>query len=168
MVRIRTTNKKMRARKPSYESRMNYGDRYPYPYDGKYPHDEYYSDYDRPKPTSRYYDPYIMDYSNGVDDKEYHRDLEEWGRKLKSRDRFNVAKEEIIRKAKEMNATFKGYDEDEFYTTYLMHVSDYVNISNDPHTYIAMAKLFLEDDDIEVSPSEKLCIYMYEIVYGEE
>jgi hypothetical protein len=29
-------------------------------------------------------------------------------------------------------------------------------------------KKWLEDDDIEVSPSEKVCIYMYDIVMGEE
>jgi hypothetical protein len=31
-----------------------------------------------------------------------------------------------------------------------------------------MAKEFIMDDDIAVSPSEKVCIYMYEIVMGEK
>lgn len=38
---------------------------------------------------------------------------------------------------------------------------------NDSSTYLNMAKKWLEDDDIEVSPSEKLCIYYYDIVKGK-
>ena len=39
--------------------------------------------------------------------------------------------------------------------------------ANEPNTYIAMAKQWLMDDDIEVSPSEKLSIYYYKIIKGE-
>lgn len=188
MVRIRSENRRMRDGRNPYGSKggyisssrprrdrgmdyelytPEYDIRYDYSYDGRYPREEYYGNYERPKQRGRYSGSYMMDYSNDVSDKEYHHDLEEWKKKLKAKDRFNMSKDEILRKAKEMNASFNGYDEEEFYTTYLMHVSDYLNISNDPHAYIAMAKQFLEDDDIAVSPSEKLCTYLYEIVWGE-
>lgn len=144
--------------------------RYGYSYDGGgYPYEGYAPDYEYPREYGRYNRyPEMPDYSNGISDEDYHYALEKWTKKLKAKDRFNLTKEEIIRKAREMNAKFTEYDEDEFYATYLMVVSDYINISNDPHAYIAMAKMFLEDDDIAVSPSEKLCIYLYEIVLGEE
>ena len=63
-----------------------------------------------------------------------------------------------------MGVIFRDYGELEFEATYYMLLSDFGSVSNDPHSYIAMAKSFLEDDDISVSPSEKLCIYFYEIV----
>ena len=66
-----------------------------------------------------------------------------------------------------MRVTFRDYDELEFKATYYMLLSNFGSVSNDPHSYIAMAKSFLEDDDISVSPSEKLCIYFYEIIKGD-
>jgi hypothetical protein len=48
-----------------------------------------------------------------------------------------------------------------------MMMSDYKTIANDPMAYIMMAKEWLEDDDVMVSPSEKLCIYLYKIIKGE-
>ena len=67
-----------------------------------------------------------------------------------------------------MKVKFEEFSEDEFYAVYLMMISDYPSLANEPHTYLAMAKQFLEDKDIAVSPSEKVCIYMYEIVMGEK
>ena len=46
-----------------------------------------------------------------------------------------------------MNIEFEEFSEEEFYAVYLMLVSDYPNIADNPHTYIVMAKQFLEDDD---------------------
>ena len=48
-----------------------------------------------------------------------------------------------------------------------MMVSDYKTVSADFRGYLQMAKEWLLDDDIEVSPEEKLCIYYYEIVKGK-
>ena len=67
-----------------------------------------------------------------------------------------------------MGVSFNEYEPDEFYAVYLMQVSDYPSIANEPHTYLAMAKSWLEDKDIELEPSEKLCKYMYEIVMADE
>ena len=111
-----------------------------------------------------YYDE-SMDY--GDMDHEYKADLKEWIEKLKHKDKFKLSGPDIIHKAKVMGISFNDYDELEFEAVYYMLISDFGSISNDPHTYIMMAKAFLEDDDIEVSPSEKLCIYLYKIVKGE-
>ena len=99
---------------------------------------------------------------------EYHKDLEEWMHKLKRYDRFGLPKEEVIKKAKEMGVKFHDFDEMEFYITYLMLISDFKHISNDPHQYLAMAKEWLEDDDIKRRGSEKICAYLYSIVLGED
>jgi len=99
---------------------------------------------------------------------EYQKDLEEWINKLKKYDRFGMNKAEVIQKAKEMGVSFKDYDEEEYYAIYLMHISDYPQVANEPHTYLAMAKAWLEDKDLEIEPSEKVCKYLYEIVMAEE
>ena len=100
--------------------------------------------------------------------KEYEEDLKKWTQKLKKHDRFGLREEEVFQKAKDMKVSFEEFSEDEFYAVYLMMISDYPSLANEPHTYLAMAKQFLEDKDIAVSPSEKVCIYMYEIVMGEK
>lgn len=116
-----------------------------------------YMEYDEPH-------RYMEDYDHIK--KEYEEDLEHWAHKLKHKDRFNLPKHEVINKAKTMGAKFHEYSEEEFYAVYLMMVSDY-SIANEPHTYLAMAKQFLEDDDIPMSGSEKVCKYLYEIVLND-
>lgn len=106
------------------------------------------------------------DFSSGEED--YKKELEKWSHKLKQYDRFNLNKEEVIKKAKEMQVNFDEFSEEEFYAIYLMHLSDYKNQFNDPHMYIKMAKDWLMDKDIKVSPSEKVWIYLNYIVLGKE
>lgn len=157
--------------RPSRDRSMGYD--YPYTerdyrYDNKYDTERYYTTYAMGNEYPRERGRYMEDYASRDLEEDYKKDLHKWAEKLKREDKFNLPKEEVIKKAREMGARFSKYDEEEFYTIYLMHVSDYTDISNEPFTYIAMAKKWLEDDDIEVSPSEKVCIYMYEIVMGEE
>ena len=109
---------------------------------------------------------YGYDYASEDMEKEWHEDLEEWCKKLKKHDIFNVPKEQLIQKAREMGVKFHDYNENEFVTTYYMMISDYKNVSNDPHFYLVLAKQFLEDDDTELKGSDKLCAYYYEIVKG--
>lgn len=117
-------------------------------------------------PTNREYVPLMHpDYADH--DKEYEKDLHEWTERLRSKDRFGEDKYNIIMKARNMGAKFDEYTEEEFYVIYLMMVSDYGQIAKEPHTFILMAKAFLEDDDIAVSPSEKVCKYLYEIVLDD-
>lgn len=150
---------------------MGYDYAYPerdYRYDSRYDTERYYTPYDMGGEYTRQRGRYMDDYATEDLMGEYRKDLRKWADKLKRKDRFNIPKEEIIEQAKKMGISFDKYDEEEFYTIYLMHISDYPEIANDYYTYVAMAKKWLEDDDIEVSPSEKVCIYMYDIVMGEE
>ena len=70
---------------------------------------------------------------------------------------------------REMGATFENYNEDEFYTTYLMIVSDYKKGISDPQIAILQSQEWLEDDDSKLKGSDKLCAYYYEVIKaGEE
>lgn len=150
--------------------------------DRYYP-ERFYMDYERPYESRRTYDynydmrgdyrgrDYRRDYRDYADDdydKEYHEDLAKWTNKLKQYDRFGLSKDQVIQKARDMGVSFNEYEPDEFYAVYLMQVSDYPSIANEPHTYLAMAKSWLEDKDIQLDPSEKLCKYMYEIAMADE
>ena len=108
---------------------------------------------------------YAMDYAEKED--KWKTDLHHWAEKLKKKDSFRVKKEDVINSAKQMNVNFDEFSEDEFYAVYLMLVSDYKTASADFRGYLQMAKEWLMDDDVEVSPEEKLCIYYYEIVKGK-
>lgn len=107
---------------------------------------------------------YDRDYAD-MDDK-WKEHLDKWCKELKQYDRFNLPKEQIIQKAKQMGVSFNEYDEHEFITTYYMVMSDYPKIANEPHSYLAMAKDWLEDKDSKLKGSEKLCAYYYEVVKG--
>lgn len=122
-----------------------------------------YNDYE----SYNYFDRGMNDYAS-EEEEEYKEDLKKWIKKLKEKDtKYNLPMESVIKLAKDMGVKFKDFTEEEYYATYLMMLSDYPTIANDPHVYLIMAKDFLEDDDIEVTPSEKLCIYFYKIVRGE-
>lgn len=104
----------------------------------------------------------------GEDEEEYEKHLKKLCEKLKKRDRFSLPKEEVISRAKKMGVQFNEYNEEELYVVYLMMVTDFTGITNDPHSYIAMAKQWLEDDDVMRRGSDKLCAYIYAIVLGED
>lgn len=129
-----------------------------------------YDDEEEMMEDEAYYD-YANDYNDYAEEdmmKGYEEDLKKWIKKLMKKDKFKLPKQEVLKKAEEMNIEFEEFSEEEFYAIYLMLVSDYPNIADNPHTYIVMAKQFLEDDDVNVDPSEKVCKYLYEIVLNEE
>lgn len=162
-----------------------YDSRYDSRYDAEYPRQdthygyEHHREYNRPMEyemcgsgiiTSPYgygRDYAMRDYSDEDMEKEYHEDIKELTEKLKHHDKFNLPHDEIIRRAKQKGVNFSKYSEEEFVAVYYMMMSDYKTIANDPMAYIHMAKEWLEDDDVKVSPSEKLCIYLYKIIKGE-
>ncbi len=151
----------------------NYAPEYDYregsmPRRNRYEYENDYMDYEQPRERRRMYDYAMRDYADKDYEEEYEQDLKTWIKKLKKFDRFGLTKEQIITNAKQMGVDFKEYDEDEFYAIYLMHVSDYPTVSNDSRMYLGMAKSWLEDADLEIDPSEKVCIYLYEIVMGGE
>ena len=117
-----------------------------------------YNDYDD--------DDYESDYASG--EEEYKKELHKWISKLKQNDRFNINKEEIIKKAKEMQITFDEFSEDEFYAIYLLMLNMYKNSFNDPHLYIKMAKDFLMYSDFKLNPSETVWVLLNDIVLGKE
>lgn len=131
-------------------------------YDRRYNDEAYDRDYEYDREHRR-----PMDYAEEDMDKEYEEKLKEWIKKLKKKDRFSSSKDDIIRKAISMDVKFDKFSEDEFYATYLMMVSDFKHVANDPHHYLAMAKEWLMDDDVEMTGSDKVCAYLYTIVLGE-
>lgn len=133
-------------------------------YDREYEDERDYRDYEYDREHRRDYE-YEEDYAS--EKKDYEKKLKEWIQELKRKDRFGSSKEDIIRKAKSMDVKFDEFDEDEFYAVYLMMVSDFKHVANDPHHYLAMAKEWLMDDDVEMTGSDKVCAYLYTIVLGE-
>lgn len=121
-------------------------------------------DYGYPYPDMR-----GMDYASEDMEKEWKEDLKEWCEELKKYDRFNLPKDQVINQARQMGLKFQDYNEEEFYTTYLMKISDDEDslISN-PQMAIIMAKNFLEDKDSKLKGAEKLCAYFYEVIEGGE
>ena len=111
---------------------------------------------------------YGRDYASEDMEKEWKEHLEKWCKELKRYDRFGMSKDQLIQSAKQMGVSFDKYDEKEFLTTYYMVMSDYPQIAHEPHTYLAMAKEWLEDKDSNLKGSEKLCAYYYEVVKGGE
>ena len=112
---------------------------------------------------------YGYDYASEDMEKEWKEHLKKWQEELKRYDRFNMPKDQVIQNGRQMGATFKDYNEDEFYTTYLMIVSDYKKSISDPHIAILQSQEWLEDEDSKLKGSEKLCAYYYEVINaGEE
>lgn len=151
--------------RPNEQSR-EYSRDYNYDMRGDYRRRDYDMNYDYD--MRRDYRRDMRDYADDDYDKDYHKDLDKWIEKLKRFDRFNLPKDQVLQVAKQMGVEFKDYDEEEFYAIYLMHLSDYPTVSNDSRMYLNMAKSWLEDKDIKIEPSEKVCKYMYEIAMAEE
>ena len=125
-----------------------------------------YGDYNDYNDYNDYRDYNDYNSSNGEDKWKQH--LKKWCEELKRHDRFNVNKEQLLSKAKQMGIRFDNYNEEELLTTYYMVISDFPQVGNDPHTYLAMAKDWLEDKDSMFKGSDKLCAYYYEVVKGGE
>lgn len=162
-----------------YDSRYNSDRRVQ---DGHYPYQQY-GERNRPMEYEMYgygiggikpmnYDygyDYGYDYASEDMEQEWKEHLKKWCEELKRYDRFNMPKDQVIQNARQMGATFKDYNEDEFYTTYLMIVSDYKKSISDPHIAILQSQEWLEDEDSKLKGSDKLCAYYYEVINaGEE
>ena len=112
---------------------------------------------------------YNYDYASEDMEQEWKEHLKKWCEELKRYDRFNMPKDQIIQNAKQMGVEFDKYNEEEFLTTYYMVMSDYPTLANEPHTYISLAKDWLEDKDSKLKGAEKLSAYYYEVINaGEE
>ena len=142
---------------------------------------EHYGQHNRPMEmygyavgTMRPYDMnYDMRYDMGMDyayeEKDYHKKLHEWTEKLKHKDRFHKEKPEIIQMARSMGAEFNNYSEDEFVAIYYMTVSDIRNeLIPSPQQAVLYAIDWIEDDDVKMKGSDKVCSYLYATVLGED
>lgn len=114
------------------------------------------------------YSDYASYNDYAMEEKEYEKNLHEWVNKLKSKDRFGVPKEQVIKQAENMGVKFNKFTPDEFYAVYLMLISDHKKVANDYNMYISLAKDWLEDDDVAEQGGDKLCAYLYYIVLGEK
>lgn len=172
----RRMNKEYTERMPDYARRRR--DRMESRYEPRYEDYNYRPDYNyrtmdyRPMEYEIYgygrpYNSYgSMDYSSG--EKEYKEDIKKWIERLKRYDKFGMTMDQLIQHSKQMGVKYDTYSEEEFYATYLMAMSDYKTIGNDPNLYITVAKDFLEDEDSALKGSEKLCAYYYTIIMGDE
>lgn len=124
------------------------------------PHEDYRHD----MYGKRYDEHHRDDYHFG--ESEYKHHLHKWKMELESKRRFMQSEEEVIKRAKEMGIQFGQFTEEEFYVTYLLMQTMFYSVSNDFNMYISIAKEFLHEKGIKVSPSEKLSIYLYYIVEG--
>lgn len=130
--------------------------------------EDYYSGNNRSDYHYENYGQSYNDYSSEDPKLKYKEELEKWIKKMKNKDRFQISKQEVISRAKQMGINFEEFTEEEYYAIYLAMVTVYKNIGNDPQKYLDLAKQFLEDDDIELSPSEKVYAYLNYIVLGKE
>lgn len=162
------TSSRGRGYDRAMDERYDYAERGRSDYRGYDRYDGYDERYDRNYEYDREYRRDYRDYAEDDMSKEYEEKLHEWIKKLKKKDRFGLSKDDVMKKAKSMSVNFEEFDEDEFYAVYLMMVSDYKHIGNDPHIYLAMAKDWLMDDDVKMRGSDKVCAYLYTIVLGED
>lgn len=126
-----------------------------------------YRDYrDYPEESMRREEYDYKDYGDYSNDDDYDYDLSQWKKKLQKKARTNYTDDEAINKAKSMGVRFEDYDEEEYLVVFYMLQSDFPNLPQLEH-YLIMAKQWLEDDDTELSGSDKLCAYYYAIVKGK-
>ena len=140
---------------------------------GYYGRAEIMPEYDYARRSSRRrdyadYDDDDDEYDFASSEEDYKKELEKWSHKLKQYDRFNLNKEEVIKKANEMQVQFNDFNEDEFYAIYLLYLSMHKNQFNDPHMYIKMAKDFLSYQGFKLNPSETVWVMLNDIVLGKE
>lgn len=167
----RYIERRMRADRGDRHSRR-YDERRREPYGVNEPYRDYgrsmrdYRDYNYEEPYRDRPNYYGYDYSTGVES-EYHDKVKRLIEKLERHDKFKKSKQDIISQARQMGATFKDYNEDEFLAVYYMLMSDYkAEMLNSPQIYEIMAKEWLEDDDAAYSGEDKLFAYIDCIIEG--
>ena len=121
----------------------------------------------------RYSGYYTGDYAGDYGERLTREELHEWARKLEAeieeKDRAMFSKENIIKKAREMGVKFDEVNEEEFYVTTLMMLTDYCKTlgTANMELYLKLAKDWLWDDDAEVQHGEKLAVYHDNIIEEE-
>lgn len=117
---------------------------------------------------------YGYDYTGDYGENLTKEELTHWSKKLmgemEDKDKQFFAKENIMRKAKEMGIKFDKFNEEEFYVAVLMMYTDYCKTlgSANMDIYLRLAKDWLEDDDVSVKGGEKLAVYHDNIVEEDD
>lgn len=99
-------------------------------------------------------------------------DIRKWSERLRNADGTRGAMydmSQVMPIAEQMGIDFRKFNEEDLLMTVNMLYSDYCKtIGNDLQKYVELAKAFLEDKDFDGTGSEKLALYYYCIVLGEE
>ena len=133
-------------------------------YDSDY---DYRRDYDYRMDSRRDYADYEKG-GNYLKDEE----LKQWSEKLRhsveDKDKMNLSKENIKKKAEDMGIKFDKFSMEEFYVAVLMMFTDYCKTLGTANMgmYLNLAKDWLCDEDVAVKYGEKLATYYDCIVNG--
>lgn len=113
---------------------------------------------------------YGRDYAGDYGDRLTREELNDWSKELMSeieeKDRQMFSRENVLKKAQEMGIKFDEANEDEFYVTTLMMLTDYCKTLGTANMdlYLKLAKDWLWDEDAEIKGGEKLAVYFDNIV----
>ena len=146
-----------------YQSSREYDRHYEYPY--------YMSDYNYDMARSKRTGRYIKDY--GAEEYLSDEELMEWSKDLLNevdqQMKGYFTKDNIERKAMEMGIKYNDYTFAELYTVALMLYDDYKDVigGSNPDIYLKLANAWFDDEDAELTGSEKLKAYYDEIVCPE-
>jgi hypothetical protein len=114
------------------------------------------------------YDDY-GDYGETLSEKELDHWCEKLKKQLDDQEKQMFSKEMISQKAKSMGMQMKDFGEKELEVATLMVYTDYKRtIGKNPDMAIRLAYDWLTDDDVAVKGAEKLAVYYFCIVEGEE
>lgn len=169
-----------------YDSRQDYRD-YTNMDSRDYMDNEQFDQYDRDYEDMRggrgnYRPIEAMGYFNGYyeDGRDYYdgheklskKDIKKWEKELKNADGTKGKKwetEQIEKSAKQVSVTFDEYSPEVFAIVVNMLYADYCKVlGGDMMLYVRLAKAFLEDDDFEGEPEEKVMLYYKCIVEKDE
>lgn len=169
-----------------YDSRQDYRD-YANMDSRDYMDNEQFDQYDRDYEDMRggrgnYRPIEAMGYFNGYyeDGRDYYdgheklskKDIKKWEKELKNADGTKGKKwetEQIEKSAKQVSVTFDEYSPEVFAIVVNMLYADYCKVlGGDMMLYVRLAKAFLEDDDFEGEPEEKVMLYYKCIVEKDE
>lgn len=112
---------------------------------------------------------YAGDYGDRLTRDELHRWAQDLLAEVEEKDRGIFSKENILKKARDLGIKFDEVNEDEFYVTTLMMLTDYSKTLGTANVdlYLKLAKDWLWDDDVDIRYGEKLAVYYDTVVCGE-
>lgn len=169
-----------------YDSRQDYRDYADYDMDrdyGDYQQSRQYSrDYDDMRRSGGQYRPveamgYFSGYAGGRDYYDGHnklskKDIKKWEKSLENADGTKGKKydvEQIEKVAQQSGVRFNEYSPEVFTMVVNMMYADYCKVlGGDMMMYVRLAKAFLEDDDFDGEPEEKVMLYYKCIVEKDE